>query len=286
MNASRFDRISKLFAERHLSRRQAIAAGALAAAGLRHAAAQDATPEAVRTEPWTGDKTMYLFVQSFHGGSITPTEGQEGRYTVTLHEGTGQTIYFGDRPSRDVGTTPTPQFLEGLGFPEENPPNAALIMETEAGETDIAVVELFNPTYDPTSRGVTYDVEVLENWQEDLELGLREEPTDLAALAPAFGTAHLLIDDCPQLEIACQYMADGHYYTAGAYENVDGCWNYAICMPCEPYGHEQPDRCATYFYWNQKCNENPEFAFYCQDPRLGGCFAQSSYPFFGDACFG
>lgn len=181
MDPRRFDRISKLFANRRLSRRQAIATGGAGLATLATgpiATAQDATPDAetVPGDAWSGEKTTYLFVQSFHGGSITPTDDVEGRYTVTLNQGTGQTISFGDRPSRDVGVTDTPEFLEGLGFSDDNPPNAALIVETESGETDIAVVELFNPTYDPETRGVTYEVEVLDAWQEDLDLGLREEP--------------------------------------------------------------------------------------------------------------
>jgi CubicO group peptidase (beta-lactamase class C family) len=75
-------------------------------------------------------------------------------------------------------------------------------VETAPGESEIAVVELFNPTYNPTNRGVTYDVAVLENWEESGAFGFREEPADLATLAPAFGTAHLLIDDCPADSLA------------------------------------------------------------------------------------
>lgn len=282
MNPSRFDRISKLLATRPLSRRQAIAtsAGLVAAnlaTGLDRAVAQDATPEVVPAEPYDGDKTMYLFVQSFGSGSITPAEGRDGGYTVTLDHGTGQTIYFGDRPSRDVGTASTPDFLEGLGFSEDNPPNAALIVETETGETDIAVIELYNPMYDPTTRGVVYDVEVLASWQEDLELGLREEPTDLAVLAPSFGSAHLLIDDCPQTTVYCEAHGYGSEYpdfdyTVGTFTNLDSCWNWSLCYPCETYGHTQPDRCASKEYWSQKCNAT--------FPDCGGnCWAEFSWPF-------
>jgi len=269
VNPNAFDRISKRFAHRKLSRRQALATGSaavasagLTAAGIRPAAAQDATPETVLAEPWDGEKTTYLFVQSFHSGSIVPAEGQDGRYTVTLEQGTGQTIYFADRPSRDVGAADTAQFLAGLGFSEDNPPNAAMILETAPGETDIAVVELFNPTIAPDTGTVTYDVEVLENWQEDLELGLREEPADLEALAPEFGSAHLLIDDCPtDATVSCEYgdwvgnSSGAQRQTAGKFENVDTCYNYIWCMPCEPYGHTTPDQCATTYYWGNKCNE-------------------------------
>ncbi len=156
MDPVRFDRISKFFADRKMSRRAAVihggtglAAGALASVGLTsaiHAQDAPATPES-DVAPEIEAKTPYLFVQSFQSGSITPTEGQDGTYTLTLEHGLGQTIYFADRPSRDVGAVPTPEFLDGLGFPEDNPPNAALVVETAPGETDIAVVELFNPNY-------------------------------------------------------------------------------------------------------------------------------------------
>jgi hypothetical protein len=283
MNPIRFDRITRLFADRKLSRRQALAttstalaATALAAPSAGHAVAQEATLEASPPSDTAGAKTIYLFVQSFQGGSIVPTEGAEGRYTVTLDHGLGQTIYFADRPSRDVGALPTTRFLEGLGFPEDNPPNAALIIETDAGETDIAVVELFNPTYDPPTRGVTYDVEVLQNWQEDLDLGLREEPADLATLAASFGTAHLLIDDCPtDLEVGCFTQKDQFREPPVGTWRVDSCWNYSQCMPCEPYYHNQPSGCATQDYWTQKCNQT--FSD-CQ----GNCF--SLFDWFGGDC--
>ena len=281
MNPSHFDRISKRFAQRKLSRRQALAAGTasiaaagLTAAGLASATAQDATPE---TAP-TGDETTYLFVQSFHSGAISPTEGVEGRYTVTLDQGTGQTIYFADRPARDVGVTETPRFLEGLGFVEDNPPNAALLVETAPGETDVAVVELFNPTYDPTDRGVTYDVEVLETWRDDLELGLQEEPADLASFAPAFSAAHLLIDDCPRAYIMCQDIRTERFVSR--FPNVPYCWAYDhnVCMPCEPYLSGEPTRCATKDWWTTKCNA--QFPDKCQ----GWCKATFSVPASNNMC--
>lgn len=243
MNPNAFDRISWHFAERR-ARRQGLAS------------AQDAIPESVPVEPWTGEKTTYLFVQSFQSGTIAPIENQDGRYTVTLEQGTGQTIYFADRPSRDVGATDTPQFLKGLGFSEQDPPNAALIVETEPGETDIAVVELYNPTIAPDTGTVTYEVEVLENWRDDLELGLQEDPTDLAALASEFGAAHLLIDDCPADSFVDCLLRTSyfHYEKIGVFYQVDYCWNYLVCMPCEPHGHVQPDRCTTHYYWEDKCN--------------------------------
>jgi hypothetical protein len=261
METNRFDTIARLFAERKLSRRAALAkgsaglaGGALAAAGLDRAAAQDATP----VPPSPAEKVEFLFVQSFQRGSIAPKAGAEGRYTVTLEQGLGQTVYFSDRPDRVVGATPTDQFLRGIGFAADNPPNAALVVETAPGETDVAVVELFDPVFDPAGPGVTYDVAVLANWRASLELGFAEAPADLAALAPSFGPAHLFIDDCPDTDINCECIRDEKPFRRGVLplvSNVGMCWNYSLCQPCEPYGHTLPSYCATYDYWKQRCKE-------------------------------
>jgi hypothetical protein len=281
MDPTRFDRISKLFADRKLSRRTALAASgagiAAIAAGSAIATAQEASPEAAPGEGFDiADKIPFLFVQSFQSGSIVPTEGVEGRFTVTLDHGLDQTIYFSDRPSRDVGSLPTEEFLGGLGFQEDNPPNAAMLLETAEGATDIAVVELFNPVYDPAGPSVTYDVAVLENWQDDIDVGLRQAPADLAAVAADFGTAHLLIDDCPSnLEVICNGPGGGNSSSGNFL--VDSCWNYSVCLPCEPYGHNQPDRCATQHYWTQQCNNT-------YDACNGGCGASFNWYFATAEC--
>ena len=130
-------------------------------------------------------------------------------------------------------------------------------METAPGETDVAVVELFNPLYDPVSQSVTYEVEVLGNWQAELDMEFHEAPTDLAALAPAFGSAQLFIDDCASGDIWCKSNDGGIYpgatYGRAAYD-AEMCWNYSLCQPCEPYGHTYPDYCAGYTYWKNQCN--------------------------------
>jgi len=55
---------------------------------LSGASAQEATPKA-SPESGAAEKTSYLFVQAFQSGSITPADGQKGRYTVTLEQGLG-----------------------------------------------------------------------------------------------------------------------------------------------------------------------------------------------------
>jgi hypothetical protein len=233
MDATHFDRIARMFAARRLSRRSAVrqggaglAAATLAATGLRAAAAQDASPAA----RGPGGKTEYLFVQSFESGSIVPKAGEDGTYTLTLDHGLGQTLYFSDRPERVVGAAPTPAFLKGLGFSPNNPPNAALVVEAGPGNEDIAVVELTNPSYDEGTKTATYDAKVLQDWERTLSLGFAEAPTDLAQLAPAFGAAHLFIDDCPDL-VGCVV---GHSYQGPLPSGrVGQCWSWAswTCAP-------------------------------------------------------
>ena len=197
-----------------------------------------------------------LFLQTYQSGTITPTEGVDGRFTLSLEAGTGHTIYFSDRPDRLVGTNPTSDFLEGLGFPDDNPPNAALVVETAPGETDIAVVELFNPLYDPVSQGVSYEIEVLANWQTELEMGLIEEPTDLATFLPTFGSAQLFIDDCPDMTMTC-YTLDGR--TPVAHGTIDNSehggfcysWGWAGCYPCTPWDPAE----GVYAHWQNICNQ-------------------------------
>jgi hypothetical protein len=252
----------------------ALAATGLAAAGLaRTATAQDATPVA---EGGASDDISLLFVQSFQGGTIAPKEGVDGRYTLSLTSGVGQTIYFSDRPDRVVGASPTPEILSALGFPDDNPPNAALVFEAAPGDTDVAVVELFSPVYDEATGGLTYEVEVLQNWQAELEMGFGEAPRDLATIAPNFGTAHLFIDsatagiwDCPDSDMTC-YAPDpnapGGKSAKGTIPNADHD-GYCVQRPalyCGPCKFP-----AAGGGWGDECNRRfPECNGQCQATPL------------------
>jgi hypothetical protein len=234
---SRFDAFSKRFARRSLMRPDPTS--------IVRAAAQDVTPASGnRRDP------SLLFVQSFQSGSIDRKDGTDDQYTLTLADGGGQTVYFSDRPGRVVGSQPTAEFLERLGFADGNPPNAALVVETSPGESDVAVVELFNPIYDPISEGVTYDIVVLQNWQAELEVSLQEAPIDLAALAPSFGAARLFIDsglNCPDKgQISCAQASTGAVVGQIGYWDFDG-WcgwgsddkSLGYCLPCQPRPQSQ-----------------------------------------------
>ena len=273
MQATRFDTVTRALALRRRSRRSDLGKGgagfavtALAAAGVfmgTDAAdhqAGTAMPAAEGTDEERNHLPESLFLQTFQGGTIEPTEGAEGRYTVTLAGGTGQTIYFSDRRDHVVGTNLTERFLQSLAFDDDNPPNAAMLIETASGKTDIAVVELFAPEYDPETHGLSYEVGVLDAQGTSPDLGLVEEPTDLAALAPAFGSAHLFIDglrDCPDLDMECVHRDDPDGATAGiiASSAHDGfCYGFAYgaCMPCQPWNRWREEAFA---YWAAQCNE-------------------------------
>ena len=241
MNGSRLDAISRAFATRRLSRRAALAAGSLGlvAAGATGSAsrrggsaAQDATPAASPAAgPAAGDgQAEFLFVQTFAGGTLVPKPGEDGVFVLTLTGGADQTVYFSDRPERIVGTVPMAQFLDTLGFTPDNPPNAAVVAQTAAGE-DIAVVELLNPRLTQTfgTGGTTtlaYDVRILENYQEEGLAHLAARQQD-AELPESLGPTSLFIDDCPDTSLVC-LTPDG-VLTCSPLGNVYGvgtCWVY------------------------------------------------------------
>lgn len=199
MDTARFDRLTMSLGTK-LTRRRALALGAasVAAAGLARTApavAQDATPEAQVTE-----HPAFLFVQLADSGTWAPKPGEDGVYQLTL-AGTGeQTLYFSDRPDRIVGTMPTDQFLDSLGFTPVEPPNAAIVVTTPEGERDVLVVELFNPVYtrtfgDDGAEFLTYDAMVLNAYTgEALEEWVPQADDD--QLPSEFTDVSLFIDDC------------------------------------------------------------------------------------------
>jgi hypothetical protein len=205
MDASRFDAFTLRKAER-LTRRQALgtALAGVALGALDASAGAEANP--LPATPTEGEPPAFLFVQTFSSGhgeanpgagtpavDGTPTPGGGASFLLTLEGHTGLTVYFSDRPDRIVGAMPTEPFLATLGFSADNPPNAALIGEFQAGQ-GVVVVQLIEPVYDPESETIVYGAEVLDAYQ-----GTNLEPVTREALVerlPAtFGPAALFIDD-------------------------------------------------------------------------------------------
>jgi hypothetical protein len=278
VNASQFDSVTRLFAARRTSRRAALAAGAsIVAAGLAPAAAQDASPvPAQDASPVPSDTAgaPFMFVQTFGAGSLAPKDGEADVLILTADHLAGQTLYFSDRPERNVGMVSTARFLgagrtgDGLGFTPANPPNAALVF---GGSDDqpgaVAVVELIDPRYDPASGQVTYDLRVLAD-VEAIDMQLEGLPVTADAAAQEFDSAGLFIDDCDAGQILCANPQSGGVYLPGAtfaycYDTSQGC-----CAPCS--GVSIP---VDMDPWTQQCNDqDPDSQ--CDD----GCTAQYQPP--------
>jgi hypothetical protein len=99
-----------------------------------------------------------LFVQSATGLS-------SGADTITLHGLSDATLYFSDRPKREVGHISTQRFVdlwdEGENSFAIDPPNAVLsFLELGDDPPDDAVVVLRDPQIE--SGSITYRVNVLE----------------------------------------------------------------------------------------------------------------------------
>ena len=151
---------------------------------------QDATPATLPSV--LGEVEELLFVQTFESGTFQPKAGEEGIFELTLTGGGDQTLYFANRPARDVGTIPTDELMAQLGFDAENAPNAAVVAQTADGE-EVLVVELLNPRLDAAADTLTYDVQPLLEYQGEVLATLAGRQDD-QALPDAFGPVSLFID--------------------------------------------------------------------------------------------
>ena len=206
-----------------------------------------------------------LFVQTATGGSFvpnpaggtpesdgTPTPGGGADYLLTLEGHPGGTVYFSDRPERVFGEAPTQAFLDGLGFAPANPPNAALVAQTEAGE-DVVVLELLNPTYDEATATVTYGANILAEYAgEGLAHVAARQQDDM--LPEQFGRASLFIDDCSDADPLDCYASCTH--SVGNLGRRGMCWSWGDikCEPCSGSWGGTGKECDSQFTaCNGKC---------------------------------
>ncbi|MGD9714070.1 MAG: hypothetical protein AB7V46_18725 [Thermomicrobiales bacterium] len=140
-----------------------------------------------------------------------------------------------------MGTAPTQDFLEGLGFSPANPPNAALVAEFKAGQ-GVVVLELITSAYDPQKSTLTYGVEGLQTFAgENLEAVTRDQVVE--RLPAEFGPAALFIDDCPSVIDCYESRYEYYDYCEGSYCPLgpipggpyETCWNLLAfdCVPCK-----------------------------------------------------
>jgi hypothetical protein len=269
MESSAFEAITRLFATRR-SRRNALAlAGSgLVAAGLTHAAAQESSPVA---SPVGETSISTMFVQTFEAGSLAPKAGADGVLLLTAEHLAGQTLYFSDRPERFVGVVSTEQFLgggtgnTGLGFTPADPPNAALVFSGN----DAVIAELINPSYDPDTGTVTYELRVLADFDQ-VGLEVEQAPLSVADAPRDFTGAALFIDDCPNGTVTCADQSGdyvGQYPSSGV---MGFCWdgNDLCCLPCEspPDGQGNWDTFCNQLFPNDcqgNCTHGYDAAFSC-----------------------
>ena len=250
MNSSKFDQLSRMFA--HRGNRRDLVAGSLGLAGVAlggRAMAQEATPAGLPDDPHpsadgASAETEFLFVQPFEGGTWEPKLGESGVYTLTLTGADAHTVYFSDRPERIVGLAPTQQFLDGLGFPADNPPNAAVVAQRpEGGEQEVLVIELLNPSYDAEAGTLTYDARVLADYGDPGLAHLAQGQTDYA-LGETFAAGSLFIDDCNNGTYTCWTENGTRVGSFKAHYCYD--WSSLVCDTCHlkrKCAEQFPDQC-------------------------------------------
>jgi len=196
MDPRRFDTLARIAAASPHSRRRALLrfsgglaallAGGLPARSLAQAGTPGASPAANETP------IEFLYIQNFDSGTLLPKEGGEGVYELVLRGGTDQTVYFADRPERQVGVAPTARVLAAIGFDPANPPNAGLVARTPDGER-VIIFELMDPRRDEALETLTYDVRPLADYAGEGLRDLAVKQSD-EALPKSFGVASLFID--------------------------------------------------------------------------------------------
>jgi hypothetical protein len=110
---------------------------------------------------------------------------------LELSDVSDKTILFSDRPDRIVGSANTTDFIGNWSSGPNNfavdPPNAVLIVDDETEQRqDYAIIELFNPQYDPEANTLRYDI-TAENATTTTSSSIN--------LPGEFGQSTLVIDD-------------------------------------------------------------------------------------------
>jgi len=122
---------------------------------------------------------QFLFVQSAGSGSLSQINATA--YALELNDVADKTILFSDRPERLVETVGTTDFVGNWttghsNFVADAPNDAsvyisvyisqtiltAIVENTQSGYLETAIIDSFNPVYDPNTNTLTYTV-IAEN---------------------------------------------------------------------------------------------------------------------------
>ena len=182
------------------------------------------------------ETVTHIFIQQGTGGSFV-NDGS-GNYTLTMMDVVPYTIFFADRPARDVGFAPMDKFLKGFDFGVNNPPNAAIILPDENETSDMVIVELTNPQYDNTTGTLTYTASLLKDYSFE-SVWFQDQKSKVDSSIPErFGNITLVIDDCP-----CAQDGSGSCSTSTTCRNTcfkakpfPWCYKCGGCCPCYDCG--------------------------------------------------
>ena len=121
----------------------------------------------------------FIFVQTANSGTFFDADG-DGTFTLTLVEVNLITIYFSNDQQRVSGHELTEVFIAKWGHGDnsfaDNPPNAIISILDGDPDSNVTLVELFNPVFSPESETLQYDVILLG---EDGTKGLKHHETYL-----------------------------------------------------------------------------------------------------------
>ncbi len=105
-----------------------------------------------------------LFAQTATRGTMKPIEGPTPRFNLKLRGVNSQVVWFQDRPGRQSGQIPVPEFTRawaGFGFVEV-PPNAALTLLHAGDRQDTLVMELGRPHFNKRQNAIRYSAQLLD----------------------------------------------------------------------------------------------------------------------------
>lgn len=142
---------------------------------------------------------QFLFVQHASSGSLA-RDGDA--YTLTLNGVSESTVRFADRPYRYVDSIATSSFVDqwflGNDSFEDDPPNAALVLDDSGGQKTI-IVELLNPVFDGGTQTLTYKVVAAGESGGFTTFGRDGSVNQEGDISGEFGQATLVIDDADEV---------------------------------------------------------------------------------------